>query len=62
MRLEEYKTAAVTLGFGLDNLELIMVETGSISFCLLFQGDFIFHIKSGNDHCLKLPGGEFFPL
>lgn len=62
MRLEEYKTAAVTLGFGLDNLELIMVEIGSISFCLLFQGDFIFHIKSGNDHCLKLAGREFFHL
>lgn len=32
MRLEEYKTAAVTLGFGLDSLELIMMEIGSISF------------------------------
>lgn len=51
MGLEEYKIAAVTLEFGLGNLERIIVEVGSISFCLLFQGDFLFHVKSGNDHC-----------
>lgn len=51
MGLKEYKMAAVTLEFGLGNLEWIAVETGSVSFCLLFPGDFLFHLKSGNGHC-----------
>jgi len=42
-RPEEHETAAVTLEFGLANLELIIMEM--VSICLLFQGDFIFHIK-----------------
>lgn len=59
MRLEECETASVTLGFGLDNLELIVVETDSVSFCLLFQGGFIFCVKSGNGHCWSQLGGVF---
>lgn len=59
MKLEECKTAAVTLGFGLDNM---VVETDSVSFCLLFQGDFVFYIKSGKWPLLKPAGAELLPL
>lgn len=61
-RLQKCKPAAVTLGCGLGNVEWIIVETDSVSFCLLFQGGFRFYIKSGKWPLLKPADKEFFPL